>query len=70
MKVSESGKFQEMFKFLQVQSQTPSSSMMELSLLRTTTGKEDPELPLLQRISSIELTAPQIADQINASEFK
>jgi hypothetical protein len=25
--------------------------------MRTTTGKEDPELPLLQRISSLELTA-------------
>jgi hypothetical protein len=30
--------------------------------------KEDPESPLLQRISSLELTAPQIADQINASQ--
>jgi hypothetical protein len=26
--------------------------MMKLALVRTTTGKEDPELPLLQRISS------------------
>ena len=32
--------------------------------------RKDPELPLLQRISSIELTAPQIAALINASEFK
>ena len=38
--------------------------MMKLALLRTKTGKEDPELPLLQRISSLELTAPQIAAQI------
>ena len=29
--------------------------------------REDPELPLLQRKSSLELTAPQIAAQINAS---
>ena len=36
----------------------------------TATGKEDPELPLLQRISPLQLTAPQIAAQINASQFK
>ena len=41
--------------------------MMKLALMRTATGKEDPELPLLQRISSLELTAPQISAQINAS---
>ena len=35
--------------------------------MRTTTGKEDPELPLLQRISSLELPASKIAAQINAS---
>ena len=29
--------------------------MMKLALMRTATGKEDPELPLLQRISSLEL---------------
>jgi hypothetical protein len=44
--------------------------MMKLSLLRTATGKEDPELPLLQRTNSIELPASEIAAQINASEFK
>ena len=37
-------------------SQKPSRAMMKLALLRTATGKEDPELPLLQRISSLELT--------------
>jgi hypothetical protein len=37
---------------------------MKLVLRRTATGKEDPELPLLQRISSLELQAPK-----NASEF-
>jgi hypothetical protein len=41
--------------------------MMKLALMRTATGKEDPELPLLQRISSLQLTAPPIAAQINAS---
>ena len=41
---------------------------MKLDLMRTTTGKEDPDLPLLQRISSLELTAHQIAAQINASQ--
>ena len=42
--------------------------MMKLALMRTATGKEDPELPLLQRISSFELTTPQIPAQINASQ--
>ena len=42
--------------------------MMKLALKSTATGKEDPELPLLQRISSSELTAPQIAAQINPSQ--
>jgi hypothetical protein len=27
--------------------------MMKLAVMRTATGKEDPELPLLQRISSL-----------------
>jgi hypothetical protein len=39
-----------------------------MKLARTTTGKKDPELPLLQRMSSLELTAPQIAAKINASQ--
>ena len=56
----------ENFKILQVQSQKPSSDIMKLAFMRTATGKEHPKLPLLQRISSIELTAPQIAAQINA----
>ena len=42
--------------------------MMELALMRTATGKEDPELPLLQRISSLELTLSEISAQINASQ--
>ena len=69
MKVSQYGQFQELWKFLQVQSQKPSSAMMKLALMRTATGKEDPELPLLQRISSLEWTAPQIAAQMNASQI-
>jgi hypothetical protein len=56
MKVSQSGKCQELLKFLQVQSQKPKT---KLALMRTATGKADAELPLLQRISSLELTAPQ-----------
>ena len=64
MKVSQSGKCQEFGTFLQVQAQKPSSTVMKLALMRTATGKEDPELPLLQRICSLELTAPQIAAQI------
>ena len=42
--------------------------MMKMALMRIATGKEDPELPLLQRISSLELKAPQSAAQINASQ--
>ena len=38
--------------------------MMKLALMRTATGKEEPELPLLQNIRLLELTAPQIATQI------
>ena len=57
MKVSQWGTFEELLKFLQVQSQKPSSAMMKLALMKTATGKEDPELPLLQRIRSLELPA-------------
>ena len=42
--------------------------MMNLAQMRSATGKQDPEIPLLQRISSLELTLPQIAAQINASQ--
>ena len=41
--------------------------MMKLALMRTATGTEDPELPLLQRISSLELPASEIAAQIAGS---
>ena len=40
--------------------------MMKFALMRTATGKEDPELSLLQRISSLELPASEMAAQINA----
>ncbi|CDQ98985.1 unnamed protein product [Oncorhynchus mykiss] len=36
--------------------------------MRTATGKEGPELPLLQTIRSLELPASEIAAQINASQ--
>ena len=68
MKVSQSGKCEELWKFLQVQSQKPSSAMMKPALMRTGTGKEDPKLLLLQEISSLELPASEIAAQINASQ--
>ena len=42
--------------------------MMKLALMRTAAEKEDPELPMLQRENSLELTAPQIAAQINVSQ--
>jgi hypothetical protein len=35
---------------------------MKLALMRTATGQEDPELPLLQRISSLELPASEIGN--------
>jgi hypothetical protein len=41
--------------------------MIKLALMRTATGKEDPEFPLMQRISSLELPASEIGAQINAS---
>jgi hypothetical protein len=53
-----------------VQSQKASSAIIKLVLMRTATGKEDQELPLLQRINSLELTAIEIAAQIYTSEFK
>ena len=60
---------QQIFKFLQVQSQKQ-SAITKLALMRTATGKEDPEFPLLQRISQLELPASDIVAQINVSEFK
>jgi hypothetical protein len=41
--------------------------MMKLALMRISTGMEDPELLLLQRISSIELPTTEIEAQIHAS---
>ena len=43
MKVSQHRTFQELLKFLEVQSQKPSSAMMKLALMRTATGQEDLE---------------------------
>jgi hypothetical protein len=34
--------------------------MLKLALMRTSTGKEDPEIPLLQRIISFELQASEM----------
>ena len=62
MKVSQYG------KIIQVQLQKPSSAMMKLALMRTAIGVEDPVLPLLQRISSLEFPGSEIAAQINASQ--
>ena len=44
--------------------------MIKLSLMRTTTGKENPELPLLQRISSLELTAPHRVQVTDTSQHQ
>jgi hypothetical protein len=56
-------------KVSQVKSKKTSSTMMKLALMRTAMGKEDQELPLLQRIGSLELTASHIVAQINASRI-
>ena len=42
--------------------------MMKLAHMRTFTGKEDPDLPLLERIRSIDLPASEITAQINDSQ--
>ena len=42
--------------------------MMKLALMRTATGQEDPEIPLLQSINSLELPASEIVAQINRSQ--
>ena len=39
--------------------------MMKLPLMRTASGEEAPELPLLQRISSVELPGSEIAAQLH-----
>jgi hypothetical protein len=44
--------------------------MMKLALMRTATGKEDPELPLLQRISSLELRGGALLVTLIYLEFK
>jgi hypothetical protein len=48
--------------------QEPSSTIVKLALMRTATGMEDPELTLLQRISSLEIPTSEIAAQINSSQ--
>jgi hypothetical protein len=54
-----------------MQSQKPSSSVMiKLALMRTATGKEDPELPLLQRISSIVTSLRNCSPKKCFTEFK
>ena len=42
--------------------------IMKLALMRTTTGKEDPELPLLQRIRPLKLPASEIAAHIKVTD--
>ena len=42
--------------------------MVKLALMRTGTGKENPELPLQQRISSLEVPVSEVVAQINASQ--
>ena len=66
MKVSQSGTFEELFKFLQVQSQKPSSAMMELALMRTATGIGRPGVT---SAAEDEFPASEIAAQINASQI-
>jgi hypothetical protein len=44
--------------------------MMILVLMRTAKGKEDPEIPLLQRISSSELTASAFMELLRIAAKK
>jgi hypothetical protein len=44
--------------------------MMKLALMRTVTGKEDPELLLLQRISSLEFPASDFSPNKCFTDFK
>jgi hypothetical protein len=60
----------EKLKFPQEQSQKPSSAIMKLSVMRNSTGKEDPELPLLQRISSFKFPASNCSPNKCFTEFK
>jgi hypothetical protein len=52
---------------MSITAQISKEKQQSIITLRTTTGMEDPELLLLQRISSLELPASEIAAQINAS---
>ena len=65
MKIRQHRIFQELWKFLQVQSPKPPSSMRKLAFMGTAKWMD---LPLLQRLSSLELPASEFADQINASQ--
>ena len=47
-----------------------SSAMMKLAIMRTATGKEDPELPLLQRISSLVTSLRNCSSNKCFTEFK
>ena len=59
MKVSQCGKLQELCVSSHAVAK-PTSAMIKLALMRTTTGKKERHL--------LELTAPKIAVQINASQ--
>ena len=58
----------------QIQSRKPSNAMIKPALIRAAPGKEDQELPLLQRfirvtrLKNCELTAPQAEAHINGSQ--
>ena len=74
MKVSKSGTlvspehFKNFESFFKCSRKKDQALLLNLALMRTITGKEHPELPLLQRISSLDLPASEIAGQINASQ--
>ena len=68
MKVNQFGKNSRTLKVSSSAVTTNIKRYDETALMRTATGKEDSELPLLLRISSLELPASEIAAQINASQ--
>ena len=72
MKVSQSGKVQELLKFLQVHSQKPSSAMMKLALMRTATVKEAPEFSAAEdkfiRVTSLRNCSPNKCFRVQVTD--
>ena len=62
MKVSQSELFMNFERFFKTCRKKTSNTMIKLTLMSTATGKEDPELPLLQRIGSLETVQRRLCE--------